>query len=218
LTHLGTPLHSAGASLSESPRLMTEPRFRRYTVEARSAMLIEAGLACLARGGIQAFTVDNICREAKASRGLIAHHFGSKDGLLAEVYIAAYRNFMAILMPDEKTDLKSLIDAAFSADLYRRDPLNIWLALWGEVAVNPALRAEHRAQYAGLLSRLEDAIARHAADRRLSVDAAELALPVMALIDGLWLEAQIDPERLSPTRARAAAVALLSHALGPIDP
>lgn len=181
-------------------------------------MLVEAGLACLARGGIQAFTVDNICREAQASRGLIAHHFGSKDGLLAEVYVAAYRNFLSILMPDEATDLQSLINAAFSDELYRRDPLNIWLALWGEVAVNPTLRATHRTQYASLLARLEKAIADHAAAKGLEVDASTLALPVMALIDGLWLEAQIDPERLSPARARAAAVALLSHALGPIDP
>jgi TetR/AcrR family transcriptional regulator, transcriptional repressor of bet genes len=196
---------------------MSEPRFRRYSAEERSAMLVEAGLACLARGGIQAFTVDNICQEAKASRGLIAHHFGSKDGLLAEVYVAAYRNFLSVLMPDDATDLKSLIDAAFSADLYRRDPLNIWLALWGEVAVNPTLRAAHRAQYGALLSRLETAIARHAVERGLAINAADLALPVMALIDGLWLEAQIDPERLSPTRARAAAVTLLSPTLGPID-
>jgi AcrR family transcriptional regulator len=197
---------------------MSEPRFRRYSAEERSAMLVEAGLACLAKGGIQAFTVDNICSEAKASRGLIAHHFGSKDGLLTEVYVAAYRNFMAVLMPEAATDLKGLVDAAFSAELYRSDPLNIWLALWGEVAVNPTLRAAHRAQYTALLARIEDAIARHAAARGLVLDAAELALPVMALIDGLWLEAQIDPERMSPSRARAAAVALLSHALGPIDP
>jgi AcrR family transcriptional regulator len=197
---------------------MSEPRFRRYAAEERSAMLVEAGLVCLARGGIQAFTVDNISREAKASRGLIAHHFGSKDGLLAAVYIAAYRNFLSVLIPDDATDLKGLIDAAFSADLYRRDPLNIWLALWGEVAVNPTLRAAHRAQYGALLARIETAIATHAAERGLNIDAAALALPIMALIDGLWLEAQIDPERLSPTRARSAAVALLSHALGSIDP
>ena len=116
------------------------------------------------------------------------------------------------------TDLRGLIDAAFSDELYRRDPLNIWLALWGEVAVNPALREAHRTQYAALLARLEDAIAKHAAARGLQVDASVLAMPVMALIDGLWLEAQIDPERLSPSRARAAAVALLSYALGPIGP
>lgn len=195
---------------------MKEPRFRRYPAEARAAMLVEAGLACLARGGIQAFTVDNICREAGASRGLIAHHFGGKEGLLAAVHAAAYRNFLAILAPDDTEDLGRLLDAAFSADLYRRDPLNIWLALWGEIAVNPVLRAEHRGHYAAYLARVETAIARHAAATGRQVDAAALAFPVVALIDGLWLEAQIDPERLSPARARAAAIALLEPALGPL--
>jgi len=194
------------------------PRFRRYAPEVRAAMLVEAGLACLARGGITAFTVDNICREAGASRGLIAHHFGGKDGLLAAVYAAAYRNFLGLFLPDEDRDptLAELVDAAFSEDLFRRDPLNIWLALWGEVAVNPALRAEHRAQYARYLARVEAAIRRHAAARGRSVDAAGLAFPLVALIDGLWLEAHIDPEKLSPARAKMAALALLEPALGPI--
>lgn len=196
---------------------MNEPRFRRYTAEVRSTMLIEAGLACLARGGIQAFTIDNICRESGTSRGLVSHHFGGKDGLLAEVYAAAYRNFLSVLMPEEATDLRSLINGAFSKELYQRDPLNIWLALWGEIAVNPTLREAHRVHYNALLARIEAAIAAHAKGKGLSIDPASLALPVLALIDGLWLEAQIDPERMSPDRARAAAVALLSHALGPID-
>ncbi|MGL4237264.1 TetR family transcriptional regulator C-terminal domain-containing protein [Tabrizicola sp.] len=195
---------------------MPEPRFRRYPAVERAAMLVEAGLACLAKGGIQAFTVDNICREAGASRGLIAHHFGGKEGLLTAVYAAAYRNFLSVLMPDEPQDLRRLIDAAFSEELFRRDPLNIWLALWGEIAVNPSLRAEHRAQYAVYLARMEDAITRHAAGAGRKVDARALAFPVVALIDGLWLEAHIDPERLSPARARKAALALLEPALGPL--
>ena len=40
------------------------PRYRRYTSETRGAMLIEAGMKCLARGGITAFTIDNICTSA----------------------------------------------------------------------------------------------------------------------------------------------------------
>ena len=76
------------------------PRFRRYASEVRAAMLVEAGLATLAEGGITAFTVDNICRRAQASRGLIAHHFGGKDGLLVAVYHAAYTPLLADLSPD----------------------------------------------------------------------------------------------------------------------
>ncbi|WP_225029641.1 TetR family transcriptional regulator C-terminal domain-containing protein [Xinfangfangia pollutisoli] len=179
-------------------------------------MLVNAGLVCLARGGITAFTIDNICQEAGASRGLIAHHFGSKDGLLAAVYAAAYRNFLSVLAPDAGIDLRRLIDTAFSEELFRRDPLNIWLALWGEVAINAALRDEHRAHYAIYLARVEAAIAAHAAAQGRSVDAAALARPVVALIDGLWLEAHIDAAGFSPATAKAAALALLEAALGPL--
>ena len=64
-----------------------------------AAMLVDAGLACLARGGITAFTIDNICREANASRGLVTHHFGSKDGLLAACYSQMYDRLTAALQP-----------------------------------------------------------------------------------------------------------------------
>ena len=63
------------------------PKFSRLTPDQRRAALIAAGLACLARGGILEFTIDNICREAGVSRGLITHHFGSKDGLLSLIHI-----------------------------------------------------------------------------------------------------------------------------------
>jgi len=197
---------------------MTEaPRFRRFTPERRSAMLVQAGIACLARGGLAAFTIDNIAREAGVSRGLIAHHFGGKDGLLAAVHAEAYRGFLDILAPDgAEPSLRDVLDRAFSAELFNRDTLKIWLALWGEISVNPALRDEHRRRYDAYLDHVERAIARHAAAAGRRVDARALARPVVAVIDGLWLEVQIDPERLSAGSARAAALAILEPALGPI--
>lgn len=198
--------------------MMTEaPRFRRFTPEVRSAMLVQAGIACLARGGLSAFTIDNIAREAGVSRGLISHHFGGKDGLLAAVHAEAYRGFIDILAPDGgDPSLRDVLDRAFSEALFNRDTLKIWLALWGEISVNPALREEHRRCYDAYLDHVERAITQHAADAGRSLDAKALARPVVAVIDGLWLEAQIDPERLSPGKARAAALALLEQALGPI--
>jgi AcrR family transcriptional regulator len=196
------------------------PRFRRYSSEERAGMLVEAGLACLAEGGISAFTVDNICRRAAASRGLIAHHFGSKDNLLAAVYEAAYQPMIGRITPTPGADplpLGALLDAMFDAENYTRESLNIWLALWGETAVNPALQAAHRHYYGIYRDTVAAAIARIAARRGLTLDAAATAATVIALVDGLWLEQCIDPGAFDAARARAACRGLLQPLLGDLE-
>ncbi len=181
------------------------PRFRRYASGERSAMLVQAGLACLAEGGITAFTVENICTKSGASRGLIAHHFGSKDGLLAAVYAAAYAPLLADLA--DHAGLDDLLDRLLSPRHFTRDGLNIWLALWGEAAVNPALQAGHRAHYAAFRGTLARAIAAALP----KADAEALAMTVIALVDGLWLELCIAPDLMTAERARALCAAVLDR-------
>ncbi|MEZ5798066.1 MAG: TetR family transcriptional regulator C-terminal domain-containing protein [Paracoccaceae bacterium] len=193
------------------------PRFRRYAPEERAAMLVQAGLACLAEGGITAFTVDNICRRAEASRGLIAHHFGSKEGLLAAVYEAAYQPMLEMISGDPPLPLGTLLDRMFDGESHDTATLRIWLALWGEVTVNPALRAAHRRNYGRYRATVEAAIEDHCFARGLKLDAGALATTAIALIDGLWLEQCIDPEGFDADRARASAHALLEPVLGPLD-
>lgn len=196
------------------------PRFRRYAAEERAAMLVQAGLDCLAEGGITAFTVDNICRRADASRGLIAHHFGGKDGLLAAVYEAAYQPMLRQIDPpdrDTPLPLRELLSVMFDAESHSQSSLNIWLALWGEVAVNPDLRAAHRHNYGRYRAIVELAIEDHAHARNLRIDAGALATTVIALVDGQWLEQCIDPEGFDAARAQAACLTLLEPLLGPLD-
>lgn len=197
---------------------MAQPRFRRYAPDVRAAMLVDAALACLARGGIAAFTIDNICREAGASRGLITHHFGSKEGLLAAVYAAAFQPLLDNLTAEEVAPLNLLqiIERVFNTSNFTRDSLNVWLALWGEVAANPALQAEHRKHYARYRATVARAIDELARARGIVVDAQVLAISVIALIDGLWLEQGIDPELLSPARSIAACCRMLEPILGPM--
>ncbi len=181
---------------------MAEPRFRRYAPEVRAGMLVEAGMACLARGGIGAFTVDNICAEAGASRGLIAHHFGGKDGLLVAVHAAAYA---PVLEGWEGVGLPGLVDRLFAPAQFTEPGPRVWLALWGEIAVNPVLKAEHERHYTAYRTKVAAVVGDDV-----------LAGAVIALADGLWLEQCLAPDVMSPDRAKAACRMLLRPILGDV--
>ena len=195
---------------------MTAPKFRRLAPETRAAELVQAGLQVLSRGGITAFTIDNICKASGASRGLIGHHFGGKDGLLAACYAAAYAPLMQAFAADKPPlTLTELIEDLLSDRHLRPEGLTIWLALWGEIAVNPVLRAEHLRHYRNYHAAIAHAAARHFG--RDTPDATDdtLATALIALLDGIWLEFCIAPAEMGRERARAAIEVLLQGAAGP---
>lgn len=190
-------------------------RFTRLSSEDRRRQLIDVGLVCLAEGGILHFTVDRICQAAGVSRGLVMHHFGSMAEMLTAVYARLYRDTvpdLAALPPEIR--LEALIDGVFAPKAFDRDTLAAWLALWGQIAVTPALQAEHQRQYKAYLDQVSDAVAALAALKGRKVDARPLAVSLICLIDGLCLQQCMDPDALGPEAAKAACHAFLAPHLG----
>ena len=197
------------------------PKYRRFEALERQEMLIEAGLACLADGGVSGFTIDRICAAAGgASRGLITHHFGSKQGLLRACYATAYDRMLGAAAPGGTEDgtLTDMIEALLSDDYTTRDTLKAWLAMWGEVANDPDLMREHRRYYDHYLGRVVAAVRQAAAGRHLAISETALATLFISAVDGLWLERCLDPDRLSRADVRRACYDLLEAFLGPIRP
>lgn len=174
------------------------PRFSRKSAEDRKQDLIKAGLSCLAKGGITYFTVDNICRAANVSKGLVVHHFGSKEGLAAAVYAAAYNQMLAPVFSAEETggNIRRLLDWLLDALPANQENLRIWLALWGEIASNPHLQLEHRKHYALYKESVARTISEAARKRGIATDSYEIAASLIALVDGVWLQQCLDPTRL----------------------
>lgn len=192
------------------------PRFNRLSSEERRAELVAAGLACMARGGIQEFTVDRICVEAGVSRGLITHHFGSMNALLAAVYAHMYGDSTRLTRPvvPGETRLSALLDAFFAPEVFNRESFNIWLTLWGQISINDHLRAEHRVQYAAFVRDVAGAIAEAAERNGRTVDADLLARTLISLVDGLGIQHCIEPDSMPAAAARSACRALLEPHLG----
>lgn len=196
--------------------LAAAPKYSRLTSTQRSAALIEAALACLARGGILEFTIDNVCTEAGVSRGLITHHFKSKDGLLVAVYRTMYERMHTGLQAPSprKPRLLAMIDTVFAPEFFSREELNIWLALWSEIVNNPALKREHRRQYTRYRRSFEGALTEFLAERSQNIQVKPLAQMLIALIDGLGLERCIEPKLLSPRAAKQICLTTLEQFVG----
>lgn len=184
--------------------------YRRKSVAERRRELIDAGIACLGDGGMTGFTIDRICRRAGVSRGLINHHFRSKDDLLVAIYATMTEHLLAA--PGSATPLdflREIIDFNFDERTFNASNLRAWLAIWGEIANNEALFGLHRQRYEGYKSRIAEALREVAAQLQADIPAERLARQLIALIDGLWLEHCLHPDEFTLAMARQDCYALL---------
>lgn len=184
------------------------PRKKRLAPADRRAQIEASACACIAEGGMRAFTVDRVAARAGVSRALIPHHFGSMDGLLVAVYARMYRDWLAAMEVPRPglSALDAIVEALVSPAMLDREVLAVWLALWGEVAANPVLGAEHRRLYGDYRGTIAAAI-RPAA--RPGVDAEALAAAFICLVDGWAVQRCVDPDLIGAAEARASARALL---------
>jgi TetR/AcrR family transcriptional repressor of bet genes len=192
------------------------PRKTRLSPADRRAHIEDAACACMARGGIRAFTVDQVVAQAGVSRGLITHHFGSMDGLLLAVYSRMFREWLAVIEAPRPglTRLEAIIEALVSPDLFRREVQIIWLTLWGEITNNPVLRDEHRKLYGDYRSTIAAALRETATTNGRTVDAEVVAAAFICLIDGFGVQRCVEPALLSEDDARAACWAFLTPHVG----
>jgi AcrR family transcriptional regulator len=197
----------------------TKQAYRRKSAFERRDEIIAAGIICLGRGGMAGFTIDQICKQAQISRGLINHHFNTKDELLTAIY--AYMTDHLIYEYHCKSGLElleSIIETSFDEKTFNRSNLRAWLAIWGQVASNEALSKLHKLRYVHYKESIKTAL------RRLSngmangmpntisnqFDVDSVARQLIAIIDGLWLEYCLHSDGFSLVAAKADCYRFLS--------
>jgi AcrR family transcriptional regulator len=191
------PLHMA---LEMESKGRKKQAFSRKSADDRRRQLIDAGIACLGKGGMSAFTIDQICKQAQVSRGLINHHFDGKDELLVRIY-ADMTDHLIDSPPREQAlpPLVDIVETSFDETTFNRSNLRAWLAVWGQVPSNPALKELHRQRYQSYRNRIIAALNQVSA----SIDADSVARQFIALIDGLWLEYCLNSEGFTLQAAKS---------------
>ena len=184
---------------------------------ARRAELVDAAWRVIAAEGLEAATVRRIAQAAGCTTGLVTHYFESKDDMLVaalrEVHSrAGQRMIRHIDGADIEAVLREVILNALPMDDDRQLEWRVWLAFWGRAATDERLRQEQQRRYAewrGLLGKL---IRRArpgdtAADRRTAVDL------IAGAIDGLGIQATLEPAKFTDARLHRAATAIARSAL-----
>lgn len=196
-------------------------RFSRKTPEDRRELLIAAAIRCLSEGGMTYFTIERICTEANVSRGLINHHFGSKENLLIETYKSMTGIYMELpaggRFRSAEDELKILINTYVAPELFDLATFKAWLSIWGEIVVNSELNKLHRKRYAAYHKAWNSAIEAVAAERNIILNVTKAADQAIAFADGLWLKWCLDPSQISQEEVQLAVVETLEDALGPLN-
>lgn len=186
----------------------SEPRarFRREAPEDRRRQLGEATLRCIAKHGNAGVSVRQIAAEAGVSPGLITHHFGELEELIAYAFdlmsdrlLAAINEAVDAAPQTPETRLDAFIDASFSPILMDRGVLGMWVVFWGLILHSPRMASAQRHEYSTYLDSVERLFTDLAAAEGFVIGDVRLAaVSFTALMDGLWLAWCLNPSAFRP--------------------
>ncbi|WP_314171431.1 TetR/AcrR family transcriptional regulator [Streptomyces winkii] len=190
--------------MTDRPARRTQEQ-RRAETERR---VLDAAMALIARSGSRAVTLAEVGEAAGYSRGIVYHHFGSRERLLEAVVDEAQRFDVPACQGDGLDHLVRIIEA-YLRNVVRRTPsARAFLQLWGEaIAADPVLAPLFARRDADFRQFLADVVRQGVADGSIRPDAnpAAAAVLIVALVRGTGLQLIAQPPvRNVPTLIREA--------------
>ncbi|MBL3686441.1 TetR family transcriptional regulator [Leucobacter zeae] len=191
--------------------------------EDTRARILAACAAVIARSGLARFRMSDVAREAGVSIGLLAYHFGDRDGLLEaaleEVTASAMRR--ADAAPESRTASARL--AALLCSEFGDDPaIRAGSTAWNELRAAAVFDRDRSAAVSRSTSAWQEAVRELVARTAPGTDAAGTALALTALVEGLsgrWLTGQLTAAEAQTTvRRTLAALGLGAERNGPRPP
>lgn len=194
------------------PRTQTE---RRAATEAR---LLDAAFRIVAEHGIRSVTTAAVGERAGYSRGIVNHHFGSRDRLMARLAEASQGRFTPDTSGRTGRDrVLRTIEQYLTAMADDPGSMRVFLRLWTasvgaeEPSLGPAFAdrdVEFRAYFIEAISdgHSDGSIGSH-------VDPEGTAVALVGLVRGIAMQCQVDADLAADGRVRSAALALIGGGL-----
>jgi TetR/AcrR family transcriptional repressor of bet genes len=176
--------------------------------EERRAELAAAVWSIASREGLEAVTIRRVAEEAGWSTGALVHYFEAKEELLLFAFrTVADRVGRRLAQAEERTSeplelARAQLVEGLPLDAGRRAEVRVWFAFLGLALTRPALARAQRVTYRAWRDRIADRLrdAQERGDLRAEVDCAAEAAALVALVDGLAIQATFEPRALSGQR------------------
>ena len=177
--------------------------------EERRAELCAAVWRLASREGLEAVTVRGVAQEAGWSTGAVVHYFSDKEDLLLSAFQTVADRVSRRLekLEAQKTEPLGLARAwlveGLPLDAGRKAEVRVWFALLGLALTRPALARAQRLTYRAWRGRVAELLreAQAAGVVRADVDCPAAAAALVALVDGLAIQATFEPRAVSGARA-----------------
>ncbi len=196
-------------------------RTRAENREYRRRSLLDAAIRAVARHDIHGATVERICAEAGASRGLIAHYFDGKEALLLAALEEWYRQSIAIksaiatdtgLMAEAR--LRRVAHSSFMPPTYRWEMAAAWQAFTNASRHHPEFARPIRRTSRRVTAIVRELFEGAARERGIRIDARKCAVGLYILDDGLWNSLATGKDRLNRKSARSLCDRYIDGCLG----
>jgi AcrR family transcriptional regulator len=176
--------------------------------DERRSELAAAVWRVASREGLEAITVRRVAAEAGWSTGTLVHYFRDKEELIRFAFeltanrVAGRMEAAAASLTDPMALVRTMVVEALPLDRERRTEVRIWFAFLGLALTRPALARAQRDAYRSWRRTLAGALgeAQKRGDLAADLDCKREAAALIALADGLAVQATFEPRALPPRR------------------
>ena len=176
--------------------------------EERRGELAAAVWRLASSDGLEAVTVRRVAEEAGWSTGAVVHYFADKEELLLLAFSTVADRVRTRLAEaaEQTTEPLDLVRAWLVEGLpigrERQAEVRVWFAFLGLALTRPDFARAQRLTYRAWRGRVADLLrdAQKRGDIRADVDPSAAAAALVAVVDGLAIQATFEPRALSATR------------------